>query len=340
MEYVSFGSTELKVSRVGLGGIPIQRSNPGDVKRLIDKLVSLGVNYIDTARGYTVSEEYLGIALEGRREKFVIATKSMSRTYDDMKRDIGISLKNLKTDYIDIYQIHNVKLKELDIVTGENGALKALLEAKKEGKIHHIGLTAHAIEVFEKALSFDWVESLMFPYNLVETQGKSLIEECAKMGKAFIVMKPLAGGAIENAGLAMRYVCSDKNVTIVIPGMYSEKEAEDNCLAAENPKLTAEDFKEIEKIRKELGDKFCRRCGYCAPCTVGIDIPTMFLMDGYLTRYGLGDWAKTRYENMTVKADACIGCGLCEKRCPYDLPIREMLKKCVKDMKEYEKGEA
>lgn len=252
-----------------------------------------------------------------------------------MAADIETSLGNFRTDYIDLYQVHNPSMEQLDQVMGEGGALEALMEARAAGKIGHIGLTAHSTEVFERALELDWVETIMFPYNIVEQQGAELIHKCAEKNIGFIVMKPLAGGAIEDASLALRYVCSNPDVTVVIPGMAEIHELEQNLDACSNTEpLTQEELKEMDKVREQLGTDFCRRCNYCAPCTVGINIPSVFLFAGYLQRYDLADWAKDRYSTLKVKASACIGCGKCEPRCPYHLPIREKLKKCARDMGE------
>ena len=330
MEYVTLGKTGLKVSRMGLGGIPIQRIDAEGTKALLHKLADPGVNYIDTARGYTVSEEYLGYALEGIRDKFVLATKSMARTKEAMAADIEKSLHNLRTNYIDLYQVHNPSMEQLDQVLAAGGALEALQEAKEAGKIGHIGLTAHSTEVFARALELNWVETIMFPYNIVESQGEELIAKCKEKNIGFIDMKPLAGGAIENGTLAMRYICANKNVTIVIPGMAEEKEIEENIKACLDPSpLSEKELEEIQAVRDQLGTNFCRRCNYCAPCSVGISIPNVFLFAGYLNRYGLGDWAKDRYSSLAVKASACVECGACETRCPYHLPIREMMKECA-----------
>lgn len=335
MEYTTLGKTGLKISRMGFGGIPIQRIDAEGTKKLMQQLAEEGVNYIDTARGYTVSEEYLGYALEGIRDKFVIATKSMARTREAMAADIEKSLGNLRTNHIDLYQVHNPSMEQLDTVIGEGGALEALLEAKAAGKIGHIGLTAHSTAVFERALELDWVETIMFPYNIVEQQGAELIHKCAEKNIGFIDMKPLAGGAIEDATLALRYVCSNPDVTVVIPGMAEVRELEQNLAACSNTEpLSDEELKAMDKVREQLGTDFCRRCNYCAPCTVGINIPSVFLFAGYLQRYDLADWAKDRYSTLKVKASACIGCGKCEPRCPYHLPIREKLKKCAQDMGE------
>ncbi|HIR32327.1 MAG TPA: aldo/keto reductase [Candidatus Faecousia faecavium] len=332
MEYRILGKTGLKISRLGFGGIPIQRIDAEGTKTLIHQLKDAGVNYIDTARGYTVSEEYLGYALEGIREDFVLATKSMSRTREAMAKDIETSLKNLRTDHIDLYQIHNPTTAQLEQVVAPGGALEALLEAKAAGKVGHLGVTAHSLDTFKMALEMDWVETIMFPYNIVESQGQELIHQCAEKNIAFICMKPLAGGAIEDANLALRYICANDDVTVVIPGMAEPKELQQNLAAVSNTApLTEEEKAKFQQVRDQLGTQFCRRCNYCQPCTVGISISNVFLFEGYLQRYGLADWAKDRYAGLEKKASDCVGCGACEERCPYHLPIREMLKQAVKD---------
>ncbi len=333
MEYITLGKTGLRVSHMGFGGIPIQKVDASVTHALMERLAQRGVNYIDTARGYTVSEQFLGEALEGGlREKFVIATKSMSRTKEAMARDIDISLKNLRTDYIDLYQIHNPSMAELEQVIAPGGALEALMEAKAAGKIRHLGLTAHMAAVFERALELDWVETVMFPYNIVETQGEELMAKCREKNVGFICMKPMAGGALEDARLALRFIRQNENVSVVIPGMYDIREIDENLSAMEDiSTLTSDELAKIETIRKELGTQFCRRCNYCQPCTAGISISGIFVLEGYLRRYGLGDWAQKRYDALNKKAGDCVGCGACEKRCPYQLPIRQMLARCKQE---------
>ncbi len=327
MEYRILGKTGLKISRMGFGGIPIQKIDAEGTKKLIHRLKDAGINYIDTARGYTVSEEYLGFALEGIREHFVLATKSMARTKEAMAADVDISLRNLRTDYIDLYQIHNPSAAQFQQVIAPGGALEALQEAKTAGKIGHIGITAHSAEVALAALEQPWVETVMFPYNIVETQGAELIRKCGEKNIGFVCMKPLAGGALENATLALRYICANPDVTVVIPGMAQESEIDQNIAACcDTSALTQSEEQTIAEIRRTLGTNFCRRCDYCAPCTQGIKISLMFLFDGYLSRYGLEDWARQRYAVQPIKSSACIGCGVCETRCPYNLPIRQMLK--------------
>ena len=335
MEYTTLGKTGLRISRMGFGGIPIQKVDAARTRELMEELVRCGVNYIDTARGYTVSEALLGEALTGIRDQFVLATKTMARTSEAMAADIETSLTNLRTDYIDLYQVHNPSLSDLKKVCSPGGALEALMAAKAAGKVRHLGVTAHSAEVFEYALTLPWVETIMFPYNIVETQGEALMRAAAAQGVGFIAMKPLAGGAIEDAALAMRFLAAQPEVDVIIPGMADPREAEVNLTAAaDTAPLTAEEQAAMERIRRQLGTRFCRRCNYCAPCTAGISIPAVFLMQGYLTRYGLGDWARARYAAMPAKASACVECGVCETRCPYELPIRQMLKQAAEQFGE------
>ncbi len=333
MEYRILGKTGLKISRLGFGGIPIQKIDAEGTRKLIGELVREGVNYIDTARGYTVSEEYLGFALEGVRDRFVLATKSMARTKEAMAKDIDISLNNLRTNYIDLYQVHNPNAKDLEQVMAPDGALEALFEAKKAGKIGHIGITLHSAELFAQAIELPWVETIMFPYNIVETQGEELIAKCAEKNIGFICMKPLAGGAIEDATVALRFIVSNPAVTVVIPGMADPAEIAQNVSAtSDTSPLSVEEQEKIAKIKDDLGTNFCRRCNYCAPCSVGINIPGVFLFEGYYSRYDLKDWAMSRYSTLPKTASDCIECGACEERCPYDLPIRQMLKKAAEVM--------
>ena len=330
MKYLELGKTGLRVSRMGFGGIPIQQSSQEDVTRLIAHLHKNGINFIDSARGYTISEERIGVALQGIREDFILATKSMARSFEEMERDIQTSLKNFQTDVIDLYQIHNPSMADLEKVCGPDGALEALLLAKEQGHVRHLGLTAHSLEVFEHALTLDWVETIMFPYNIVETQAEELIQRCKEKKIGFICMKPLAGGAIEDATIALRFISQNAGVSVLIPGVYKEEEANQNQKAIEDESsLTQKEEEQIAKIRQELGTNFCRRCNYCQPCPQKINISGCFLFEGYLSRYGLEQWAIDRYQAMPVKASACVKCGLCESRCPYQLPIRNMLENCV-----------
>ena len=277
MEYRILGKTGLKISRLGFGGIPIQRIDAEGTKSLMAQLMAEGVNYIDTARAYTVSEEYLGYALKGIRQNFVLATKSMARTAEAMAQDIDLSLAKLQTDYIDLYQIHNPNAKDFEAVQAPGGALEALQAARKAGKIGHIGITLHAVELFEKAVELPWVETIMFPYNIVETQGEALIKKAAEKNIGFVDMKPLAGGAIEDASLAMRFLVSNPDVTVVIPGMADAKEVEVNLTAAADlSPLTAEEQEKGTPIASAAARAASAFSALCSPSTARRTRPRAF----------------------------------------------------------------
>ncbi|EQK48248.1 MULTISPECIES: aldo/keto reductase [Paraclostridium] len=320
------GSTNIELNRVGFGGIPIQRITQEDTNLVINELINQGINFIDSARGYTVSEEYIGNAIEGKRDKFILATKSMSRSYDDMIRDVNISLNNFKTEYIDLYQLHNLKPDEYDGIFDDDMAYEALLKCKEEGKIKHIGITSHSIDTIKKAVNSGKFDTIQFPYNIVEDQADEIFKEANKNGIGIIVMKPLAGGAIDNAKLAIKYILSKDYIDVVIPGMDSVDQVIENTSVLNNLNITDEENLEIKDIIEKLGNRFCRRCEYCMPCPVGINIPMNFLLEGYYSRYNLKEWSKDRYKSLDVNASNCIECGKCESKCPYELPIREMLK--------------
>ena len=320
------GSTNIELNRVGFGGIPIQRITQEDTNLVINELINQGINFIDSARGYTVSEEYIGNAIEGKRDKFILATKSMSRSYDDMIKDVNISLNNFKTEYIDLYQLHNLKPDEYDGIFDDDMAYEALLKCKEEGKIKHIGITSHSIDTIKKAVNSGKFDTIQFPYNIVEDQADEIFKEANKNGIGIIVMKPLAGGAIDNAKLAIKYILSKDYIDVVIPGMDSVDQVIENTSVLNNLNITDEENLEIKDIIEKLGNRFCRRCEYCMPCPVGINIPMNFLLEGYYSRYNLKEWSKDRYKSLDVNASNCIECGKCESKCPYELPIREMLK--------------
>lgn len=330
MEKRVLGKTGFEVSVIGFGGIPIQRVDEETAYELLVESYNQGINFIDTARGYMESENLLGAALERfGRNKFILATKSMARTYDGVIEELNTSLKNLRTDYIDLFQFHNVRTKEdLDTVIGENGALKAIKEYKEKGIIKEIGITSHSVDILDIAIDTGEFSTIQYPYNPVERQGEPVFKKAKANNIGVIIMKPLAGGAIPKGELCLRFILENDDVTVAIPGMDSIEQVRENTKAGQDRRsLTPEERKDLEEEAKTLGSEFCRRCGYCAPCTVGIDIPSQFIMEGYYTRYNLQDWAKSRYEAMTTRAKDCIECGDCETRCPYDLPIIKMLKR-------------
>lgn len=328
MEYKVLGKSNLSVSTIGFGGIPIQKTNAEEVKRLLIRCEELGINFMDTARGYTVSEEYLGYAMEGRRDKWIIATKSMARDKISMLKDVEISLNNLRTDYIDLYQLHNVKTEEeYSQVLSEDGAYNALIQMKEQGKIGHIGITSHSLDILKIAIESGKFETIMYPYNIVEKQGEELFKRSKELNIGVIAMKPMAGGALRDGSLALKFILNNENITTAIPGMATFEEIEENSSVGNKiTPLTSEEEEKTLEISKELGTEFCRRCGYCGPCPQNIDIPSILVLKAYKERYGLPEWAETRYASMKYRAKDCVACKSCEKKCPYDLPIIKMLK--------------
>jgi len=334
MEYRILGKTGLRVSLMGFGGIPIQRVSENEAVKITQLAIAKGINFFDSARGYTDSENKIGKGIKGRRNELILATKSMARTYEKMKEDIDKSLKAFDTDYIDLYQCHNVRSdQELNSVLGPDGALLALQEAQKAGKIRHIGLTGHKPPMVEEAIRKGVFETIQVPYNFIERSAEEeLLPLARQMELGIIVMKPLAGGAFSRPDLALKFLLN-RDVSAIIPGMDSLEQVEQNAgLTEKIEPLEQSDLDCLEKEKNEVGERFCRRCEYCKPCPQGVDITTSFLFHGYFKRYGLPEWARERYQALKVKNDACEECGLCETRCPYNLPIREMLKEVHRDL--------
>ena len=333
------GNTGMEVSVIGFGGIPIQHVSEEEAINLILECKRQGINFIDTARAYTISEKYIGKGLkEAGRENFYIATKAMSYDYDSMKKSIEESLNNLDIDCIDLYQIHSVGTKQqLETILSENGAMKALLEAKEQGLIRHIGLTGHIRELLIEAIDNDEFETVQFPFNPVEPQGTELLLKALDKGMGTIAMKPLAGGAFDNPRLSLKYIMNSNLITVAIPGMDTIEQVIENAGAGIGGEpLTQEEQDIINKEVESLGTDFCRRCGYCKPCPEGIDIPNVFVFENYVIRYKMPEYGKIKYNTLDVKPDQCVRCRKCEKKCPYNLPIVEKLKHAVKTFKELE----
>lgn len=326
MKYRTLGKTGLRVSQISLGGIPIQQMDQAGAAELIEKALEYGINFIDTARGYTVSERLIGEGLSGKRDKVYLATKSFARDRDGMIRDIEISLGNLKTDYIDLYQFHNIgTIQEFEKVMAAGGALEAFLEYKEKGVIRHLGISSHSLDVIERAIEYDVFETIQYPYNAVETQAEEVFRKAHERNLGIIAMKPFAGGALTNNRAALKFILGNQYITCAIPGMCSIEQLKENVNTIGEMPLSEAEAESLLKEAAELGERFCRRCGYCQPCPRGVNIPMMFILESYYKRYNLMDWAVERYNVLPVKAGACEKCGLCETRCPYNLPIKEML---------------
>lgn len=328
MKYTLLGKTGMEISKVGFGGIPIQHLSQEKCNEVIAKALELGINFFDTARGYTVSESLLGNALKEKRAEVFLATKSPALDREGLLAAVEQSLKDLQTDYIDLYQLHNVKsVEDLHKAMGKGGAIEALQQLKDEGVVKHIGITSHKEAVILQALDEEIFETIQFPFSVVENQGEKAFKLAFEKGVGTIAMKPLAGGALRNGINAIRFILESPYLDVAIPGMDTVDQVIENAKAADAGSLTREERERLFEEAKALGKEFCRRCGYCLPCSEEIDIPSIFILEGYYTRYDLKDWALTRYTYLAKKAQDCIECGICETRCPYELPIMEMMKK-------------
>jgi len=323
------GRTGLKVKILGFGGIPIQRVTEEEAIGVVRRCHELGINYYDTARGYTVSEERIGKALKDVREEVILATKSGRRTGEEMEEELETSLRNLRTDWIDVYQLHNVSSMDVwERIKAPGGALEALYKAQEEGRIRHLGITSHDPAVLADIVREDIFETIMIPYNYLTLKPEEeLLPLCREMNVGTIIMKPFGGGAFSNANTALKFVLSREHVDIVIPGMMTVDEVEENFGVASDAHTILEgELELIERDRVELGSRFCRACNYCQPCPQ--EIPITFVLRAesqFLKRMGWRPGTEVRIAEAVEKAESCIECGECEGRCPYHLPIRQLL---------------
>ncbi|MBP2654040.1 MAG: Aldo/keto reductase family protein [Firmicutes bacterium] len=333
MEKRILGRTGLNITAISFGGLPMQRCTIDEAAPVLSYALDAGINFIDTARAYTDSEEKIGRHIGARRSEYYLATKSMARDKAGMAKDIELSLATMRTDYIDLYQIHNLKSRQdYEQVLAPGGAIEALKDAVKAGKIGHIGVTGHSIEILVEAIKTDLFSTVQVPFNFVETKAlEELFPIAKKMNIGTIVMKPLGGGQFKSPDLALRFIL-EHDISTTIPGMDEVRHVEENLAALNNFRvLTAAERLELEQEAADIGTRFCRRCGYCMPCTAGIDIPTMFICHLQFMRYNMKKAGLARYRAMKAKATDCIDCGLCEERCPYDIAIRERLKQVAAD---------
>lgn len=328
MQKRKLGKTDMTVSAIGFGGIPIQGVSFDEADRILKTAIDKGVNFFDSARGYTDSEEKMGRSFAGARDGIYLSTKSLARSATEFAKDIETSLRNLRTDMIDLYQLHSIGTgADLDRVLAPDGALKALVDARAAGKIRWIGITGHSREIMLKAIRTGLFDTAQFPFNPIETEWEDEVIPAAKEGDVgTICMKPLAGGALRNRSLALRFELT-RGMDVVIPGMDAVEQVGENASTGE--RIVAPDAGELaglEAEKKLWGDKFCRRCGYCLPCPNGLNIPFLFLIDGYYTRYDLKDWALARLSALPKKFGDCTECGECLEKCPYGLAIPDMMK--------------
>ena len=333
MQTVRLGRTELVVSKNGFGALPVQRVGMDVAKRILRLAYEGGINYFDTARFYTDSEEKIGEALSDVRENIVISTKTMRTEVEGFWRELKLSLSLLKTDYIDIYQFHNPPFcpKPGD----GTGLYEAMLEAKAKGMIRHIGITSHKLSIAEEAVKSGLYETLQFPFSyLASEKEEALVRLCEEHDVGFICMKALAGGLITRSDVAYAYLANYPVAPIW--GIQRESELREFLSYNDNPPvLNEERLAYIEKEREELAGEFCRGCGYCMPCPVGIEINNCARMSLLLRRAPTAASLTPETQAKMKKIEDCINCGKCKSKCPYGLDTPALLKKNYEDYKTF-----
>ena len=332
MERIKFGKTGLMVSKVAMGGIPIMRLSKADAVNLVRQAIDLGINLIDTANVYADSEEKIGEAIKGmKREDIVITSKSQADDKKTFNEHIDLSLKRLGLDYIDIYQLHNVASPaKRDAVFAPGGAMEALDDAVKAGKIRFPGFSSHNIPIAIELLKGGKFALVQLPFNFVDcTAADEVIPLAEKLDTGFLAMKPMGGGLLDNAGLAFRYLMSFSNV-VPDPGIEKIEEIRE-IVSIVNKKqaLSGEDKKEIERLKVECGSTWCHRCDYCQPCPQGIRISVVLILQSAFKRM-TEERARAFVEPAIEKAKTCLDCGECVSRCPYHLEIPRLLKEQIK----------
>lgn len=331
MKTIVLGNTGIKTPQNAFGALPIQRISTYDAVKLLRRAYEGGMTFFDTARAYSDSEEKVGKAFEGMRDKIFLATKSTAKTPEQLKADLDTSLRLLKTDYIDIYQLHCVPVCYRP---GDGtGMYEAMLEARAQGKIRHISITTHKIGVAEEIVESGLYETLQYPLSyLASDRDIELVKSCEKAGMGFIAMKGLSGGMLTNSEACMAFM-TQYNV-LPIWGIQREKELDEWLSFFDRDiSMTAELKAFIEKDRSELLTEFCRGCGYCMPCTVGITINQCARMSQMIRRAPSADWLSEHWVNEMMKIENCIDCGKCLKKCPYELNIPPLLRKNLEDYK-------
>ena len=339
MRTVTLGKIGITVNKNGFGALPIQRVSLEKAVDILHKAYDYGVNFYDTARFYTDSEEKLGAAFSDRREKIYIASKTAAQNAEDFWKDLAVTLGNLKTDYLDIYQFHNPSFcpKPGD----GSGLYEAMLEAKAQGKIRHIGITNHRLAVAQEAIESGLYETLQFPFSYLSSEQElGLVKACEKAGMGFIAMKGLAGGLINNSAAAYAYMLQFEHV-LPIWGVQREREL-DEFLSYQDqePVLDGELSEVIDRDRKEIQGEFCRGCGYCMPCPAGIEINNCARMSLMIRRAPSAAQLTPEMQEKMKKIEGCLHCGKCKEKCPYGLDTPALLERNYQDYKEILAGKA
>ena len=325
MKKITLGKTGIVVEKNGIGCLPIQRVSKEEAKRLLRKAYDGGINFFDTARMYTDSEEKVGEAFEGMRDKVVIASKSHAPTGAVLKEHLETSLRLLKTDYIDIYQLHNPKFCPKP--GGEDGLYDVLVEAKKQGKIRHISITNHNFGIANEAIASGLYETLQFPFSyLAGEKDLELVANCRKAGMGFIAMKGMAGGLLSDGLTAAAWMATQEDV-VPIWGIQRESELDQFLECVKNGvELTEERLAAIEKDRRELAGEFCRGCGYCMPCPANISIRECARVALMLRRSDPENLLTEEWQKKMKQIEQCINCGRCAAKCPYGLNTPKLLR--------------
>lgn len=339
MADVTLGKTKITVNKNGFGALPVQRVSVEEAGTLLKKAFDHGITFFDTARAYSDSEEKLGLAFEGIREKIYIATKTAADTAEGFRRDLEESLRLLKTDYIDLYQFHNPAVcpKPGD----GSGLYEAMLEARERGTVRHIGITNHRLHVAAEAVESGLYETLQFPFSYLASEKElELVEACKAADMGFIAMKALSGGLITNSAAAYAYLAKFDNV-LPIWGIQREHELDEFLSYIDNPPVMTEELEAvIEHDRKELLGEFCRGCGYCMPCPAEIEINTCARMSLLIRRSPSAGHLTEASQNMMMKIKDCLHCGQCSSKCPYGLDTPSLLERNLKDYEEILGGKA
>jgi predicted aldo/keto reductase-like oxidoreductase len=330
MEYRTLGRTGINTSCIGFGGIPLTGLNGDEALRVLTAVLDRGINLIDTARGYKESEELIGNSIADRRDEYCLATKTKVRDEDSILKEFEISTAKLKTDVIDLYQIHYVNTKEdLSGVMAPAGALSVIRRLQRKGGVRYIGITGHSPAILRKAAETGEFDSVQGAFSYIEKGDEvlRLIRYCKENDIGFIAQKPLAGGSLLPAQAALRFILG-YSVSVVIPGMLSVEQVEENSHAGDGRfTLTAQEERALEAVTVGLGSRFCRRCYYCQPaCPQNIRIGVILEFLGKARRPENLALMRRWYAGMAINASECTECGLCLAECPYELPIVDMLK--------------
>ncbi len=330
MQKRQLGKTGLMVSEMGFGGIPITRLAVDEASRLVKHGYEQGINFFDTANLYGDSEEKIGLALEGVREKSILATKTVLRDGKGALGQLETSLKRLKTDYIDLYQMHNISNQDaMDQVLAPGGAYEAMVKALRDGKIGHIGFSSHNPDIAARVCETGLFATVQLPFNFIEKDPEERCFGSARERQmGIIAMKPLGGGLLDRPDLCFRFLQQYHDV-VPIPGMQAREEVDQNVRFYSEPQaLTPKDLEDMEKIRAEIGTRFCHRCEYCQPCPEGVLIWRVLLFNAQSRRFPPQMSIRMSKEPMET-AENCVQCGQCEEKCPYELPVSEMIQESL-----------